>query len=153
MNRTAPRSTRSHCGSLNALDQRVVASPSIAFDAGNADDSTDEAAAATRASAADPQTSASLVVPRVSSCSATLLAQESVADVAATNKTRAPNVRTASLCIFFVMGRFLSVRTGGSTALDRALHAAGSDGRCKPYQHRAPNTTVVCNSTLVALQV
>src|SRR5579862_7162472 len=31
-----PRSTSSHCGSENALDQRVVRLPSVAFDAGQA---------------------------------------------------------------------------------------------------------------------
>ena len=30
-----PRSTSSHCGSENALDQRVPGSPSVAADAGN----------------------------------------------------------------------------------------------------------------------
>src|SRR4051794_13969525 len=40
-----PRSTCSHCGSLNALDQRVPALPSTAFEAGKAADSVDEAVA------------------------------------------------------------------------------------------------------------
>jgi hypothetical protein len=30
-----PRSTSSHCGSLNALDQRVAVLPSVAAEAGN----------------------------------------------------------------------------------------------------------------------
>ena len=41
----APRSTCSHCGSLNALDQRVPVLPSTAFDAGNDAFSTDDAVA------------------------------------------------------------------------------------------------------------
>src|SRR5258705_7713268 len=40
----APRSTRSHCGSLNALDQRVPPLPSTAAEAGVPAFSTDEAA-------------------------------------------------------------------------------------------------------------
>src|SRR6266704_2103228 len=39
----APRSTCSHCGSLNALDHRVAALPSTAAAAGKAGCSTDEA--------------------------------------------------------------------------------------------------------------
>src|SRR6266851_4594661 len=39
----APRSTCSHCGSLNALDQRVAVLPSTAFAAGNVAFSTDDA--------------------------------------------------------------------------------------------------------------
>src|SRR5580693_6760528 len=41
----APRSTCSHCGSLNALDQRVPVFPSTAFDAGNEAFSSDDAVA------------------------------------------------------------------------------------------------------------
>ncbi len=41
----APRSTCSHCGSLNALDQRVFRLPSTAFDAGYVALSTDDAVA------------------------------------------------------------------------------------------------------------
>src|SRR5260370_37448861 len=40
-----PRSTCSHCGSLNALDQRVPGLPSTASDAGNDAFSTDDAVA------------------------------------------------------------------------------------------------------------
>ncbi len=38
-----PRSTWSHCGSLNALDQRVPVLPSVAFDGGYAALSVDDA--------------------------------------------------------------------------------------------------------------
>ena len=41
----APRSTWIHCGSENALDQRVLVLPSTAFEAGNEAFSTDEAVA------------------------------------------------------------------------------------------------------------
>src|ERR1700753_2082254 len=41
----APRSTSSHCGSLNALDQRVLVFPSTAAEAGNEEFSTEEAVA------------------------------------------------------------------------------------------------------------
>ena len=41
----APRSTCSHCGSENALDQRVPVLPSTAFEAGNEAFSTDDAVA------------------------------------------------------------------------------------------------------------
>jgi hypothetical protein len=41
----APRSTCSHCGSLNALDHRVPVLPSTAFDAGNVEFSSDDAVA------------------------------------------------------------------------------------------------------------
>src|SRR6266481_4342031 len=41
----APRSTCSHCGSENALDQRVPVFPSTAFDGGNEAFSTDDAVA------------------------------------------------------------------------------------------------------------
>src|SRR5260221_13416443 len=41
----APRSTSSHCGSLNALDQRVLRLPSTAFDAGYPAPSSDDAVA------------------------------------------------------------------------------------------------------------
>src|SRR4051812_10495837 len=41
----APRSTWSHCGSLNALDQRVPVLPSTAADAGKLPFSADEAVA------------------------------------------------------------------------------------------------------------
>ena len=41
----APRSTCSHCGSLNALDQRVVMFPSTAFEAGYPAACTDDAVA------------------------------------------------------------------------------------------------------------
>src|SRR5579859_3935742 len=40
---TEPRSTSSHCGSENALDHRVPAFPSVAFDAGNVAFSSDDA--------------------------------------------------------------------------------------------------------------
>src|SRR5450755_1711991 len=40
-----PRSTCSHCGSLNALDQRVLVLPSTAAEAGNEEFSTEEAVA------------------------------------------------------------------------------------------------------------
>src|SRR5438132_8549833 len=40
-----PRSTCTHCGSANALDHRVVASPSTTLDAGKAALSTDDAVA------------------------------------------------------------------------------------------------------------
>ena len=40
-----PRSTSSHCGSLNALDQRVLVLPSTAADAGNDAFSTEDAVA------------------------------------------------------------------------------------------------------------
>src|SRR5690606_17326536 len=40
----SPRSTRIHCGSLKALDQRVPRSPSTALDAGNAALSVEDAA-------------------------------------------------------------------------------------------------------------
>src|SRR5580704_15006132 len=45
MEALAPRSTSSHCGSLNALDQRVPVLPSTAAEAGNDAFSTDEAVA------------------------------------------------------------------------------------------------------------
>src|SRR5580693_4473627 len=45
MEAVAPRSTSSHCGSLNALDQRVPVLPSTAADAGNDAFSTDDAVA------------------------------------------------------------------------------------------------------------
>ena len=45
MDAVAPRSTSSHCGSLNALDQRVPVLPSTAADAGNDAFSTDDAVA------------------------------------------------------------------------------------------------------------
>jgi hypothetical protein len=52
----APRSTRSHCGSLNALDQRVPALPSTAALAGKVAFSTlDAAAGRPRAALAVPQ--------------------------------------------------------------------------------------------------
>src|SRR5215469_2020312 len=38
-----PRSTSSHCGSENALDQRVPVFPSVALDAGNEEFSSDDA--------------------------------------------------------------------------------------------------------------
>src|SRR6266568_5001327 len=41
----APRSTCSHCGSLKALDQRVVRFPSTALDAGYPAPSSDDAVA------------------------------------------------------------------------------------------------------------
>src|SRR4051812_16696264 len=41
----APRSTRTHCGSLNALDQRVPVLPSTAFAAGNEAFSVEDAVA------------------------------------------------------------------------------------------------------------
>src|SRR6266568_2310796 len=41
----APRSTSSHCGSLNALDQRVPVLPSTAFEAGYPAPSSDDAVA------------------------------------------------------------------------------------------------------------
>src|SRR5579859_5246909 len=41
----APRSTSSHCGSLNALDQRVVVLPSTAFEAGYPEACSDDAVA------------------------------------------------------------------------------------------------------------
>src|SRR5258707_5683148 len=40
---TEPRSTSSHCGSENALDQRVDRLPSVAFDAGNEEFCNDDA--------------------------------------------------------------------------------------------------------------
>jgi hypothetical protein len=40
---TDPRSTSSHCGSENALDHRVLVLPSVAFDAGNDEFSSDDA--------------------------------------------------------------------------------------------------------------
>src|ERR1700722_17278611 len=40
---TEPRSTRSHCGSENALDQRVDRLPSVASDAGKVEFSSDDA--------------------------------------------------------------------------------------------------------------
>ena len=45
MLREEPRSTCSHCGSENALDQRVPVLPSTAFDAGYAALSVDDAVA------------------------------------------------------------------------------------------------------------
>jgi hypothetical protein len=56
----APRSTWSHCGSLNALDQRLPALPSTAAPAGKAAFSTDEAVAGLPCAAlAVPQAAAS----------------------------------------------------------------------------------------------
>ena len=58
----APRSTCNHCGSLNALDQRVPALPSTAFAAVKAADSVDDAVAGlpwdSRVSAADAEEAA-----------------------------------------------------------------------------------------------
>ena len=45
MEALAPRSTRSHCGSEKALDQRVPVLPSTAFEAGNVAFSVDDAVA------------------------------------------------------------------------------------------------------------
>src|SRR5450631_823458 len=45
MDWTEPRSTSSHCGSENALDQRVPVFPSTAFDAGKAALSSEDAVA------------------------------------------------------------------------------------------------------------
>src|SRR5215469_3525620 len=54
---TEPRSTCSHCGSENALDQRVLRLPSTAFDAGKELFCTEDAVAG--------RFSAMLVVPQV----------------------------------------------------------------------------------------
>ena len=45
MRNVAPRSTRTHCGSLNALDHRVPPLPSTAALAGNVPFSSDDASA------------------------------------------------------------------------------------------------------------
>ena len=85
----APRSTRSHCGSAKALDQRVPVLPSTAVDAGKVAFSSDEAVAGLPwATFAVPQAAApaELAVSAVTSNPATRL---SAATTAATTRRRA----------------------------------------------------------------
>src|SRR5262245_5718439 len=63
MRRDAPRSIDSHCGSLKALDQRVVMLPSMAYEAGKLAVSTDEAEADTGVSACSTQSASCTAAP------------------------------------------------------------------------------------------
>src|ERR1700726_1499634 len=61
-----PRSTSSHCGSENALDQRVLRFPSVAFDAGQEGPCSEDAVVG--------WWSAMLVVPHVAAWAGLLIA-------------------------------------------------------------------------------